>query len=71
VKSGPTIMGTQPVKIDHELNRCIWQRSQANPPVRVRVVFERKADDKGNSYTVAALQDVASFGGLKTEKVVE
>jgi hypothetical protein len=37
----------------------------------VRVIFERKADDKGTLYTVATLQDVASFAGLKTEKVVE
>jgi large subunit ribosomal protein L31e len=71
VKAGQTIMGTQTVKIDQELNSRIWQRSQANPPVRVRVIFERKADDKGTLYTVASLQDVASFAGLKTEKVVE
>jgi large subunit ribosomal protein L31e len=71
VKAGQTIMGTPCVKIDHELNTRIWQRGRANPPVRVRVIFERKADDKGTMYTVATLQDVASFTGLKTEKVVD
>jgi ribosomal protein L31E len=71
VKAGQTVMSTPLVKIDQELNTFVWQRSRANPPVRVRVQFERKADEKGTLFTVATLQSVPSFAGLKTEKVTD
>jgi large subunit ribosomal protein L31e len=75
VKAGQNIMGTEVVKIDQELNSRIWLRSKSHPPVRVRVVFERKADDakgsEGTMITVASYKDVASFNGLLTEKVNE
>ena len=66
-------MGTKTVKIDQELNTKIWAHGRASTPVRVRVVFERKAaDDKENEMiTVASYQEVASFKGLKTEKVLD
>jgi ribosomal protein L31E len=74
VKVGQRIMGTSVVKIDQELNSRVWYRSQANPPVRVRVIFERKAstakDSDGELFTVAHYQEVKSFDGLITEKVV-
>jgi ribosomal protein L31E len=76
VKAGQRIMGTPVVKIDQDLNSRIWYRSRANPPVRVRVVFERKAaptkkdqEGEGELFTVAHFEDVKSFDGLKTEKV--
>ena len=68
VKAGQTIMGTKEVKIDQELNSRIWYRSRANPPPRVRVLFERKADDNGKMITTASYVDVPSFKGLITEK---
>lgn len=68
VKAGQTIMGTKDVKIDQELNSRVWYRSRSNPPTRVRVLFERKADDSGNMVTTASLVDVPSFKGLNTEK---
>jgi large subunit ribosomal protein L31e len=71
VKAGQTVMSTPVVKIDQELNTFVWQRSRANPPPRVRVLFERKADEKGTLFTVATLQPVASFAELKTERVAE
>jgi large subunit ribosomal protein L31e len=71
VKAGQTLMSTPLVKIDQELNSRIWQRSRASPPVRVRVLFERKADEKGVLYTVASVQPVASFDGLKTEIITD
>jgi large subunit ribosomal protein L31e len=71
VKAGQTVMSTPLVKIDQELNTFVWQRSRANPPVRVRVLFERKADEKGALFTLATLQPVASFAGLKTEKIAD
>jgi ribosomal protein L31E len=69
VKAGQAVMTTPRVKIDQELNTFVWQRSRANPPARVRVLFERLADEKGALFTVATFQSVASFAGLKTEKV--
>jgi large subunit ribosomal protein L31e len=77
VKAGQALMGTEEVKIDQDLNSRIWYRSRANPPVRVRVVFERKASESkrqskaGQMITVASYKDVASFKGLQTEKVNE
>lgn len=71
VKAGQTMMGTEVVKIDQELNSKIWFRSRANPPARVRVVFERKADSENSEkmITVATYEQVASFKGLQTTKV--
>ena len=68
VKAGQTIMGTKDIKIDQELNSRIWYRSRANPPARVRVLYERKADDNGNMITTASYVDVPNFKGLQTEK---
>ncbi|KAH0789573.1 ribosomal protein L31e [Histomonas meleagridis] len=68
VKTGQTLMGTKDVKIDQELNSRIWYRSRANPPARVRVLFERKADDNGKMFTTASYVDVPTFKGLQTEK---
>ena len=62
-------MHTESVVIDQELNSRIWYRSRANPPVRVRVVFERKADKNDKMITVASYKEVDSFNGLKTTKV--
>ena len=71
VKAGQSLMGTEVVKIDQELNSRIWFRSRANPPARVRVVFERKADSENSEkmITVASYKPVSSFKGLQTEKV--
>jgi ribosomal protein L31E len=60
-------MATPTVKIDQKLNSWVWMRSQAHPPVRVRVIFERMADEHGKLYTMATLDPVPSFAGLKTE----
>lgn len=68
VRTGQTIMGTKDVKIDQELNSRIWYRSRSNPPTRVRVLFERKADDDGKMITTASYVDVPTFKGLNTEK---
>ena len=68
VKVGQTLMGTKDVKIDQELNSRVWYRSRANPPARVRVLFERKVDDDGKMITTASYVDVPSFKGLQTEK---
>lgn len=66
-------MGTQTVKIDQELNSRIWNHGRANTPVRVRVIYERKADEKDSEkmITYASFKDVPSFKGLHTEKVVD
>ena len=69
VRAGQSLMHTEKVVIDQELNSRIWYRSRANPPVRVRVVFERKADKNDNMITVASYKEVESFDGLKTVKV--
>lgn len=73
VKAGQRIMGTETVKIDQELNSRIWNHGRSNTPVRVRVLFERKADEKDSNkmITVASYMDVESFKGLHTEKVVD
>jgi large subunit ribosomal protein L31e len=78
IKAGQNLMGTEVVKIDQDLNSRIWYRSRTHPPGRVRVVFERKAEDskkKGDEekklITVASYKDVPSFKGLQTEKVNE
>jgi ribosomal protein L31E len=71
VKAGQRIMSTPLVKIDQDLNSRVWQRSQAHPPVRVRVIFERKEDEDHNLYTVATLQQVNSFAGLQSEIVTD
>ena len=68
VKAGQTMMGTKDVKIDQELNSRVWYRSRSDPPTRVRVLFERKADDDGKMITTASYVDVPSFKGLQTEK---
>ena len=68
VKAGQTIMGTKDVKIDQELNSRVWYRSRSNPPTRVRLLFERKADDEGKMITTASYVEVPSFKGLQTEK---
>jgi len=69
VKAGQKLMGTEVVKIDHELNSKIWFCGRANPPTRVRVVFERKAEDENSTtmITVATYKQVPSFKGLQTE----
>ncbi|OHT13060.1 ribosomal protein L31e [Tritrichomonas foetus] len=69
VRVGQTLMHTEEVKIDQELNSRIWFRSQANPPVRVRVVFERKANKDDKMITIATYKDVPSFDNLQTVKV--
>ena len=69
VKAGQTLMHTQDVLIDQELNRRIWYRSRCNPPARVRVVFERKADKNDKMITVATYKEVPNFKDLKTVKV--
>ena len=71
VKAGQTLMGTEVVKIDQELNSKIWFRSRAHPPARVRVVFERKADAENSEkmITVASYKAVATFKGLQTERL--
>ena len=71
IKAGQTIMGTEVVKIDQELNTRIWARSRCNPPTRVRVVFERKADSENSDkmITVASFKSVTTFKGLQTQKV--
>ena len=73
VKAGQKMMGTETVKIDQELNTAIWNRGRANPPTRVRIVYERKADndESGKMITVASYVNVESFKGKKTEKVVD
>ena len=71
VAAGQKLMSTEVVKIDQELNSRIWYRGKNCPPTRVRVVFERKADDNDKMITVASYQNVASFAGLKTEKIVD
>ena len=73
VKAGQRLMGTQTVKIDQELNSRIWNHGRANTPVRVRVIYERKADEKDSEkmITYASFKDVPSFKGLHTEKVVD
>ena len=73
VAAGQKMMKTETVKIDQELNTRIWMHGINCPPTRVRVVFERKADaeDSEKMITVASYQNVASFKGLKTEKVNE
>ena len=71
IKAGQTLMGTEVVKIDQELNSRIWSRSRCHPPTRVRVIFERKADSENSEkmITVASFKPVESFKGLQTEKV--
>ena len=71
VAQGQRIMGTEVVKIDQELNSRVWIHGRNEPPTRVRVVFERKADaeDSNKMITVASFMNVSSFKGLKTEKV--
>ena len=73
VAAGQKMMGTEVVKIDQELNSRVWIHGKNCPPTRIRVVFERKADgeDSEKMITVASFQEVASFKGLKTEKVNE
>jgi len=73
VKAGQKIMQTEDVKIDQELNSRIWYRGRNNAPVRVRVVFERKADadQAGKMITVASYQNVPTFSGLMTEKIID
>ena len=73
VAAGQRMMNTETVKIDQELNTRIWMRGVNRPPTRIRVIFERKADteDSEKMITVASYQNVASFKGLKTEKVNE
>lgn len=62
-------MHTERVVIDQELNSRIWYRSRANPPTRVRVVFERKADKNDQMITVASYKEVENFDKLQTVKV--
>ena len=73
IAAGQKMMKTETVKIDQELNTRIWMHGINCPPTRVRVIFERKADSEGSEkmITVASYQNVASFKGLKTEKVNE
>jgi len=73
VKAGQRIMGTEEVKVDQELNSRIWYKGRNNAPVRVRVVYERKADadNQGKMVTVASYQNVPTFSGLMTEKIVD
>ena len=73
IKTGQKLMGTEKVKVDQELNSRIWYRGRSSPPIRVRVVYERKADSEetGKMFTVATYKNVASFEGLQTEKVVD
>ena len=72
VKVGQKMMGTETVKVDQELNSRIWYRGRACPPIRVRVVYERKADsESGKMITVATYKNVASFDGLLTEKIID
>ena len=71
VAAGQKMMGTEVVKIDQELNTRVWVHGKNCPPTRVRVIFERKAEDDGKMVTVATYKNVPSFNGLKTEKVNE
>lgn len=73
VATGQKIMGTETVKIDQELNSRVWYRGRNNAPVRVRVIYERKADteETGKFITVASYQNVPTFNGLLTEKIVD
>ena len=72
VARGQKIMGTEIVKIDQELNSRVWIHGRHEPPTRVRVIFERKADEKdaNKMITVATYKNVPSFDGLMTEKIV-
>ena len=67
------MMHTDVVKIDPELNSRIWIHGKNCPPTRVRVTFERKADeeDAEKMITIASFKNVASFNGLQTTKVVD
>ncbi|EAY18086.1 ribosomal protein L31e, putative [Trichomonas vaginalis G3] len=67
------MMHTEVVKIDPELNSRIWIHGKNCPPTRVRVTFERKADeeDAEKMITIASFKNVASFNGLQTTKVVD
>ena len=69
VRVGQSLMHTEEVKIDQELNNRIWYRSRAHPPVRVRVLFERKADKDDKMITVASLVNIPTFKGKSTVKV--
>ena len=71
-----TTKNHEPKKIETTLhlqklvhNSRIWYRSRANPPVRVRVVFERKADKNDQMITVASYKEVENFEKLQTVKV--
>jgi ribosomal protein L31E len=50
-------MSTLLVKIDEELHSRVWQRSWTSPHVRVRVLSERQADEKGDLDIVASSQN--------------
>lgn len=73
VKAGQNLMGTETVKVDQELNSFIWKHGKSSTPTRVRVVFERKADEKNDNemITVASYKEVATFKNLQSEKIVD